>query len=154
MNIKVTEVQKRDVAIEVLLQEETGKTKAQIAEEYGVSLQWIDRYAKKYRIDALKWIDLALHNSKVMKMLEELPSEIEYKEKPRRGRPPKGDRPIREIVLEVMHGFAEVGEFTKENRELMIQEIMNKTGQGHFSASKYFSGYKKQVGEYQDNETH
>lgn len=155
---KVTEVQKRYVAFEVLLMEHTGKTKKEIAEECEVKPQFVDRYANKYKLDALKTIQSAAAASldkNVIQLLNRLPAEPDEKEQPRhgRGRQERGRKTIRDIVLEVMNAYYDAEEFTKDNREAMILEIMQKTGHDHETASKYFSGYKKQVGEYQDEVT-
>lgn len=57
MNGKMTEAQKRAiqvaVAYEALIMDETGKTKAQIAKEYGISPSSIKRYAEKYETEAM-----------------------------------------------------------------------------------------------------
>ena len=141
----ITEVQKRDVAFEVLVMNKTGKTKDQIAKECGVSLQWLNHYVGKYLPQALEIRDIAaaITDDDIAKFRKSF-------EMRRRGRPPKGVKSIKDIVIGTMEKYKNKNKFTLENREKMIDEIMKATGHDHAIASKYFSGYKKHIGDYQE----
>lgn len=68
----------------------------------------------------------------------------------KRGRNPDGVKSIRQIVMEVLDKHFNEGTLIKDNRTKIIKEIMDETGHDRVKSAKYFSGYKKYFGGYQD----
>ena len=92
-------------------------------------------------------------NKAIQKIKEEKAAKPTVSDTPKstgrgRGRKPTGVKSIKEIVLETMNEYKSVGKMTKENREVIVSLIMERTDLTEKEAKKYFAGYKKQVGDY------
>jgi len=228
------------IAYEVLMMDETGKTKADIAKEFEVSPRSVTRYAEKYEDEAMDLLTEANESEETIELKEafapkvedtqeasEEPEEVEadvqsaeeieepesesddleaspeveeeetqeeevelkeftpqaefsleeikeedfYEDlndnqkklladfyaqkaeatevedrKGKRGRAKKGVKSIRFIVMEVIESHKAQGTLTKENRQEIINQIVEATGHDEKQAKKYFSGYKKVFG--------
>lgn len=91
--------------------------------------------------------------AKVKKAEPKTEDEVTTDRRGRRGRTPKGVASIKSQVLEILTKARDENKLTKSNRETLIADIMEATGHDKKQASKYFAGYKKIVGDYQEEQS-
>jgi len=153
------------VAVEVL---NTEKTKAEISREFNVSTRSVGRWADQFKSEAEQVLMDQQNESKEAAEIKSSISDKEakiladYQEKKhqdlkavdrrfKRGIPKKGQKSIRQTVLEILDARKAKGELIKENRKDMIEEIAQAIGHEELSRSAwYFAVYKKVLGGYQD----
>jgi len=152
------------VAVEVL---NTEKTKAEISREFNVSTRSVGRWADQFKSEAEQVLMDQQNKSKeateIKTHVEEYQKRIienyyakkneDLKEQNRkgvRGRPAKGVKTIRQIVMETIEFYKDRGLLTKDNRKKIIEDIMEETGHDYKVSAKYFSAYKKLFGGYDE----
>jgi predicted transcriptional regulator len=67
-----------------------------------------------------------------------------------RGRNPDGVKSIRQLIMEVIDTHFKEKTLLRENRQKIVKQIMDATGHNRVQSAKYFSGYKRLFGGYQD----